>query len=71
MFSRYAMSVNGKKSILSIEEAMGYKLSLRQIGKAIAESSGGSPGLFGNKISKEENNALAALTAILKTRPLN
>jgi hypothetical protein len=58
-------------SKLSSDDAMSYKLSLMQIGKAIAESSGGLLGLFGSKISKEETQALAALSVILKIAPLH
>jgi len=56
---------------LSSEEAMEYKLSLLQIGKAVAESSGGFLGLFGSKISKEEKKTLAALAVKLKIGPLH
>lgn len=58
-------------SKLPSDEGMEYKLSLMQIGKAIAESSGGFLGLLGSKISKEETQALAALTVILKIAPLH
>jgi hypothetical protein len=56
---------------LSTEDAMQYKLTLIQIGKSIAKSSGGFLGMFGDKISKEEKQTLAALTAILKIAPLH
>jgi len=56
---------------LSIEDAMQFKLSLLHIGKTIAESSGGILGMFGSKISKEEKQALAALTIILNLAPLH
>lgn len=56
---------------LSMEDAMHYKLSLIQMGKTIAESSGGILGILGNKISKEEEQALAALTIILNIGPLH
>ncbi|NNJ97772.1 MAG: hypothetical protein HKP12_11500 [Gammaproteobacteria bacterium] len=56
---------------LSTEDAMHYKLSLMQIGKSITESSGGFLGIFGDKISNEVKQTLAALTAILKIAPLH
>ena len=56
---------------LSSEDAMHYKLSLMQIGKSIAGSSAGFLGMFGDKISDKEKQALAALTAILKIAPLH
>ncbi|MES9939260.1 MAG: hypothetical protein ABW104_00220 [Candidatus Thiodiazotropha sp. 6PLUC2] len=56
---------------LSDDEAMQFKLSLLQFGKAVAESSGGFLGIFGNKISKEEKTALAALAVLLKVNKLH
>ena len=50
---------------LCSDDAMHFKLSLLQIGKAIAESSGGFMGMFGSRISKEETRALAAMALLL------
>jgi hypothetical protein len=58
-------------SKLTGEDAMQYKLSLMQIGNMVAESSGGFLGVFGDKVSKEKKQTLAALRAILKIAPLH
>jgi len=56
---------------LTSEDAMQYKLSLMQIGKTVAESSGGILGLFGDNVSNEEQQTLSALKTILKIAPLH
>lgn len=47
------------------EEAMAFKVSLIQMGKTIAEASGGFLGLFGSKISKKEKRVLAEFAMML------
>ena len=47
------------------EDAIAFKMSLMEIGKSIAEASGGFLGIFGSKISKEEEQTLAILAMML------
>jgi hypothetical protein len=47
------------------DEAIKFKKSMLNIGKKVAEASGGFLGIFGSKISKEEQAALDALSNLL------
>lgn len=61
-FSQIKKSLDEK---VDAETALSFKMALLKMGKSIAESSGGFLGIFGSKISKEEKQALAALSALL------
>ena len=50
---------------MSDQETLQFKVSLLTLAKAVAEASGGILGIFGSKISKSEQQALAALTVLL------
>jgi uncharacterized tellurite resistance protein B-like protein len=52
-------------SSLPEDEAIKFKKSMLNIGKKVAEASGGFLGIFGSKISKEEQAALDALSNLL------
>lgn len=54
---------------LPLKDAYDFKLALVMIGKEIAEASGGFLGMFGSKMSKEEEQALAALSLIIGLVP--
>ncbi|PWK47386.1 DUF4299 family protein [Pleionea mediterranea] len=50
---------------LSKEDGNKFKVAMLEIGKNVAEASGGFLGFFGSKISKEEERALSALVIAL------
>mgnify|MGYP001820380521 CR=1 FL=1 len=54
---------------LPLKDAHEFKLALVMIGKEIAEASGGFLGMFGSKMSKEEEQALAAISLIIGLVP--
>lgn len=54
---------------LPLKDAHEFKLALVMIGKEIAEASGGFLSMFGSKMSKEEEQALAAISLIIGLVP--
>jgi hypothetical protein len=54
---------------LPLKDAYEFKLALVMTGKEIAEASGGFLGMFGSKMSKEEEQALAAISLIIGLVP--